>query len=99
MNLFYKKIHRLLRTFFLNIIFVITFAIIYSNMSSEFVLTNRENQDINFIDCLLTSTSIQAGVGITNIMPISNVSKIAMIIHQLLMITSHLLAIVFILVM
>jgi hypothetical protein len=68
-------------------------------MSGQFILTNRKNQDINFIDCLLTSTSIQAGVGITNIMPITNVSKIAMIIHQLLMLTTHLLAIVFILVM
>lgn len=95
MKIFYTKLSRLIRTFVLNISFIFIFAIIYLHISNDFVLTNGKNQEINFIDCLLTSTSIQAGVGITNIMPLTNLSKLMMIIHQICMITIHLLSFIF----
>ena len=98
MNLFYKKAHRLFRTFILNIILITIFAVIYLYISSDFILTYGRGHKINFVDCLLTSTSIQAGVGITNLMPLTNLSKMAMIIHQILMITTHLLSIIFVLI-
>jgi len=99
MKIIYKKFVRLLSTFIINIVLIIVFAIIYLNISSEFISTYGEKHNITFLDCLMTSTTVQAGVGITNIMPITIVSKIALIIHQILMITTHLLSIAFILVM
>jgi hypothetical protein len=64
-------------------------------MSDEFVVIYGKKQEITFIDCLFTSTSIQSGVGLTSMMPVTNTSKWAIIAHQILMITTHLLSVIF----
>jgi hypothetical protein len=98
MKLLYLKIDRLIMTFILNISIIFIFAIIYLNISNDFFLTYGKNRNIDFIDCLLTSTSIQAGVGISNLMPLTTLSKVTMTIHQIIMITTNLLSIIFVLV-
>ena len=76
-----------IRTVFFHIICILIFAIIYSNLSEEFHLLNKNRT--TFIDFLQLSTTIQAGVGMTNLYPLSDYSKIIVIIQQLLMLFTH----------
>jgi heme A synthase len=79
-----------IRTFFFHCICIILFAYLYLYLSNHF----QNEKDVNekyrsFIDFLLLSTTIQAGVGISDLFPISFYSKIAIIIQQFLMILTH----------
>lgn len=46
-------------------------------------------EDHSFLDYILLSTTIQAGVGISNIYPVSFPGKMLMVTQQLLMIMTH----------
>ena len=43
----------------------------------------------SFVDFLLLSTTIQAGVGISDLYPLSYYSKLVVIIQQMLMLFTH----------
>ena len=78
-----------IRTIVFHISCIILFSFLYLYFSSNFD-SNDVNQGHNsYIDFLLLSTTVQAGVGITNLYPVSFSSKIVMIIQQILMITTH----------
>jgi hypothetical protein len=49
----------------------------------------EEHDKKGVIDYLLLSTTIQAGVGISDLYPLSYYSKIAIIIQQILMLFTH----------
>jgi hypothetical protein len=49
----------------------------------------------SLLDYILLSTTIQAGVGISDIYPITNVGKIVMILQQLIMILTHVFTLYF----
>ena len=87
-----------IRTVLFHIFCIIVFAIIYSFFSREFGSLDDDffrNEKSNkkkktgFLDCLLLSTTIQAGVGISEMFPSSQNTKIIMIVQQLLMISTH----------
>lgn len=92
----------LLRSFLFNLVIIIIFTIFYFLLRDEFTLNyhtkwmkNNRDNNVTFLDCLLTATSVQGRIGITNILPISTKSKILMVIHELVMILSHLFGIIF----
>jgi hypothetical protein len=68
-----------------HIISIVGFALLYFANKDHFMLDYSVNKRIHFIDCFLTSTSIQAGVG-TSIQPLNTVSKSLMSLQQLTMI-------------
>lgn len=74
-----------LRTLIFHILCIIIFTIIYSNLTEEF----QEHDKKSFVDFILLSTSIQSGVGISELFPLSYYSKIVIIIQQLLMLFIH----------
>lgn len=76
-----------IRTFVFHILCILVFALIYSNVADEFHVMGKHKN--NFIDFLLLSTTIQAGVGISNLFPLSYYSKIIVIIQQMLMLFTH----------
>lgn len=76
-----------IRTFLFHILCIIIFAIIYSNLSDGFDIMEANNKTI--IDFLLLSTTIQSGVGISDIYPLTYYSKIVVIIQQMLMLFTH----------
>jgi hypothetical protein len=76
-----------IRTVFFHIVCIIIFAIIYSYLSEEFHLLEEHRK--GFIDFLLLSTTIQAGVGISELYPLTYYSKIVVIIQQLMMLFTH----------
>jgi hypothetical protein len=81
-----KKMKLVIRTFIFHIFCIFIFAFIYANLSQDFP---QENDRKSFIDFLLLSTTIQAGVGIYNVYPLSYYSKIAMISQQILMLLTY----------
>ena len=67
---------------------IIIFSVIYIYLEDGFHITEKHDKK-GFVDFLLLSTTIQAGVGISDLYPLSYYSKIAVIIQQLLMLLTH----------
>lgn len=76
-----------IRTFIFHILCILIFALIYSNVSEEFHIMEEDRK--SFVDFLLLSTTIQAGVGISDLYPLSYYSKLVVIIQQMLMLFTH----------
>ena len=81
----------LIRTFIFHILCIITFALIYFNISEEFSIIEKDKN--TFVDFLLLSTTIQAGVGITDLYPSSYYSKVLVIIQQIVMLLANIITI------
>ena len=81
-----------IRTAFFHLFCISLFAYIYVYLSDHFQSDNIEkNRYTTFLDFFLLSTTVQAGVGISDLFPVSNYSKIALIIQQFLMILTHII--------
>jgi len=76
-----------IRTVFFHFLCILVFAIFYYNLKKDFVSKIGENK--NVLDYLFLSTTIQAGVGMSDIYPTSFYSKLLMICQQLIMIMTH----------
>ena len=97
--------HLLMRVIFhtlaVHLFFIIFFAYLYYYFSSHFdnnkaIKFNPYNEESTLdtiIEYFLFSTTIQAGVGISEIVPISNYAKLLMIIQQLIMLSIHIITI------
>ncbi len=92
---------RVIKTVAVHLFFIIIFTIFYSYFSKHFE-KNTPNKCKNYncdtevntiIDFLLFSTTIQAGVGLNEISPISNYGKIIIILQQLIMISINVITI------
>jgi hypothetical protein len=77
-----------IRTVCFHFLCIIFFGILYLHLKDNFE-KNKDEKDLGLIDYILFSTTIQAGVGISDIYPISFYGKITMIIQQFLMICTH----------
>ena len=96
---------RVLKTLAIHLFCILFFTIFYYYFSTHFEknIQNKCNNNCNnskndsglelIIDFLLFSTTIQAGVGINELSPISILSKVMMIIQQLIMISIHVITI------
>lgn len=76
-----------IRTVIFHFVCILIFAFIYFNVSEQFHVHKEDNRGI--IDFILLSTTIQAGVGITDLYPTSSYTKIAVIIQQMIMLFTH----------
>jgi len=78
-------------TIFFNFLCIIFFGMIYLNLKNEFINNNSLSfkNDIKLIDIIMFSTTIQSGVGLSNLFPNSFNSKLVTIIQQLTMICSY----------
>ena len=82
------------RTVCFHFLCILFFAVIYLRLKNNFmkgkgVEEKEKGKELGLVDYILLSTTIQAGVGISDIYPISFYGKIIMIIQQLLMICTH----------
>jgi hypothetical protein len=85
---------RVVKTLTLHLSCIIIFAFFYNYFSIHFDNNKHYESKINStIDFFLFSTTIQAGVGISDILPISVYGKLLMIIQQLIMISMSVLTI------
>ena len=76
-----------IRTVCFHFICILIFALFYYYLKDHFQRQIKE--EFTLLDYFLLSTTIQAGVGISDIYPISFYGKLLMIIQQLLKITTH----------
>jgi hypothetical protein len=77
-----------IRTALFHLLCIIVFACIYFYISEKF---QSDNKDKSFTDCLLLSTTIQAGVGISDLYPISFYSKLFLMLQQIILLFTHLI--------
>lgn len=78
-----------IRTVLFHIICIIIFGFLYLYFAEHFNSNNVNKKYNTVIDYVLLSTTIQAGVGISDLFPITYYSKLIMIVQQLLMIFTH----------
>jgi hypothetical protein len=82
---------RVLKTLAIHLFCIIFFAFFYYYFSTHFnnnkLKHNNDSKLESLIDFFLFSTTIQAGVGISDILPISIYGKLFMILQQLIMIS------------
>jgi len=82
-----------IRTLVFHYLCILFFAFVYMYIHEEFA--NMEKTKLGMIDFMLFSTTIQAGVGDSHVYPLSNLSKIWMVVQQILMISTHVVSIYF----
>ena len=75
------------RTVFFHLCCIVLFTGIYYHLRGELFIPNAT--EVTAMDCALLSTTIQSSVGMTNVAPLTNVSKIVMSIQQLLLIMTY----------
>ena len=73
---------------------VIIFATLYYNFKNNFDDENSVKHE-SLIDFILLATTIQAGVGVSGIYPVTNIGKYIMILQQLIMLSTHVFTIYF----
>ena len=85
-----------IRTGLFHLFCIIVFAYLYLYLSEHFESDNGSKNTKNkkytsYLDFFLLSTTIQAGVGISDLYPVSYYSKIAVILQQFLMMLTHII--------
>ena len=78
----------LFRTLIFHFLCILIFFMIYWNLGDHF-LRDKSKTPATILDFLLLSTTVQAGVGIADIYPISFMGKLTLIIQQMIMISTH----------
>ena len=75
------------RTVCFHFLCIIGFGTLYFYLKDDF--SEKKEDKLGIIDYLLLSTTIQAGVGVSDLYPTTFYGKITMIIQQLIMICTH----------
>ena len=83
-----------IRTVCFHFLCILIFGIIYYNIQYQFQ-HNDEQKRQSLLDYILLSTTIQAGVGFSDIYPTTSFSKLVMISQQILMIMTHVFTLYF----
>lgn len=97
-----------IRTVAYHIFFILIFAFIYSSYADDFKSLSNYNypensnrnsnivkQKRSFLDFLLFSITIQAGVGISEFFPATSLTKMILITQQMVMISTHVFTLYF----
>jgi heme A synthase len=77
-----------------HIICIIIFSFLYYNFTTEFD-NEISKKNATLLDFILLATTIQVSVGITEIYPKTNITKILVILQQLIMISTNVFTIYF----
>ncbi len=82
-----------IRTLIFHLFCIIIFAYLYLYMEDQFELSfkTKKQENKSFLDYFLLSTTIQAGVGYSDMYPVSYYSKFAVIVQQFLMMMTHII--------
>lgn len=78
-----------IRTVLFHLLCILAFSFLYFNLKDSFKVNNNEKQELTLIDYLFLSTTVQAGVGLSDIYPVTFYSKLAMIVQQVVMLCIH----------
>ena len=84
-----------IRTVVFQFISIIFFALIYYFFRNYLRSKLKDSNPFTLLECFFLSVTIQSGVGLTDIYPISYHTQIVMILQQLLMIATTIFTIYF----
>jgi hypothetical protein len=76
------------KTFVFNIVCIIIFAIIYTLIPANNFLPLNKKDNLNIVDYLFYSLTIQSGVGLPDVTAFSDLAKELAMIQQLILISS-----------
>lgn len=71
----------LIRTLIFHFVCILMFSLLYLNIHYD--------SETTYLDCFLTSTTIQAGVGMTHMRLDSSIGKLVMVLQQIILISTH----------
>jgi len=86
------------RTLLFHFVCIVIFTILYMVFANDYNEKNEGDGDVTnntCVDFVLLSTTIQAGVGISNMYPLNSIGKLIMIIQQLIMMSANIIALYF----
>lgn len=82
-----------IKTVLFQFLCIVLFSLIYLSFKNQFIRDAKFNIDNKkepeLIDCLFLATTVQAGVGYSDLYPITCLSKIILIIQQFFMISTN----------
>ena len=76
------------KTFLFNLICLIFFSFVYMSISIDNFAALQPKDNITYIDLIFYSTTIQSGVGLSDINAVTDLAKILSMIQQLIMLAS-----------
>ncbi len=79
----------IIRTIIFHLICIILFSMIYFNLAESFIDVNNNKKNKTFLDFFSLSTTIQSGVGLTFLEPIDVYGKFAVLLQQIILISSY----------
>ena len=75
-------------TFLFNLLIIIVFALIYTNMSPSNFEPSHPKDVLNYIDFFFYSITVQTGIGLPDVIALSDLAKILVSIQQLILMGS-----------
>ena len=82
-----------IKTVLFQFLCVLLFGLVYLYFKSHFVrdpaYTTDKKIEAEILDCLFLSTTVQAGVGYSDLYPITDTAKVILIIQQFVMISTN----------
>jgi hypothetical protein len=75
------------RTVFFHLFVIIVFTFVYKHIAID--LKDKDQKMVDFIDYLVLSVAIQSGTGFSVVKPTNDISKIAVIIQEIILIFTH----------
>ena len=72
---------------------VLLFGLVYLLFKNDFIrdpnFTTNKKKEPEVLDCFFLATTVQAGVGYSDLYPITDIAKIIMMIQQFIMISTY----------
>ena len=84
---------RIIKTLAVHIFCIILFSFFYFKFSTHFDNNKHDSSRHTLLDYVLFSTTIQAGVGLSDIFPKTVLGKILLVVQQLLMLSINVITI------
>jgi len=85
------------RTVLFHILCIFIFAFIYIGLEKHFLPLNYDIHNHNLqndfngiLDFFIMSSSIQTGIGLTNLYPVSPIAKLTIVLQEIIMVSTHL---------
>jgi hypothetical protein len=78
-----------IRTVCFHFVCIVVFGFLYYYLKEDLAEKGHKPDEIKIIDFVLLSTTIQAGVGVSDLYPTNFYGKLAMTFQQLIMICTH----------
>jgi hypothetical protein len=82
-----------LRALFFHLLCIVIFTYLYKYVAVKFSYDKDKYDTISFVDFLTLSTTIQAGLGFSDLYPLTHTGKIILMVQQFIVISANVLTI------